>query len=275
MNSREEYINLTVDIGQLKEAISSIFHTILLHRTLGKCKYDDGNKYTLGTLGLEEVDCSSIELTYVKLNSPELDNLLYKEITPFIEDIYKKIGNLRANTFQTVRSHSMNVITEAVKEKYNDNLNKPVTGTCVLEFYQRKSKPSAPVNTKTEGTVWERWLLNIEVITCSGSDKLAEMKVSVGELISEKILYICSKANRSNYLPIIPKFQELNNVFDDSFNDCQPYLFRILDGPPTTMLPKLESMRANIESSARSFTARSTEYVMNFLFGSNNSNSPS
>uniref|UniRef100_A0A0K0FBW2 Autophagy-related protein 101 n=1 Tax=Strongyloides venezuelensis TaxID=75913 RepID=A0A0K0FBW2_STRVS len=275
MNSREEYINLTVDIGQLKEAILSIFHTILLHRTLGKCKYDDGNKYTLGTLGLEEVDCLSIELTYVKLNSPELDNLLYKEITPFIEDIYGKIGNLRANTFQTVRSHSMNVITEAVIEKYNDNLNKTVTGTCALEFYQRKNKPLAPVNTKTEGTVWERWLLNVEVITCSGSDKLAEMKVSVGELISEKILYICSKANRSNYLPVIPKFQELNNVFDDSFNDCQPYLFRILDGPPTKMLPKLESMRANIESSARSFTARSTEYVMNFLFGSNNSNSPS
>uniref|UniRef100_A0A0K0EM99 Autophagy-related protein 101 n=1 Tax=Strongyloides stercoralis TaxID=6248 RepID=A0A0K0EM99_STRER len=275
MNSREEYINLAVDIGQLKETVLSIFHTILLHRTLGKCKYDDGNKYTLGTLGLEEVDCSSIELTFVKLNSPELDNLLNKEIMLFYDDMYKKISHQKANKFQTVRSHSMNVINDVVKENYNENLIKPVSGTCVLEFYQRKNKPTVSVNTKTEGTVWERWLLNIEVTTYSGSDRLAEMKVSVGELISEKILYICSKANRSNYLPIIPKFQELNNVFDDSFSDCQPYLFRILNGPPTSTLPKLESMRANIESSARSFTARSAEYVMNFIFGSNNSNSPS
>uniref|UniRef100_A0AAF5DMA2 Autophagy-related protein 101 n=1 Tax=Strongyloides stercoralis TaxID=6248 RepID=A0AAF5DMA2_STRER len=262
MNSREEYINLAVDIGQLKETVLSIFHTILLHRTLGKCKYDDGNKYTLGTLGLEEVDCSSIELTFVKLNSPELDNLLNKEIMLFYDDMYKKISHQKANKFQTVRSHSMNVINDVVKENYNENLIKPVSGTCVLEFYQRKNKPTVSVNTKTEGTVWERWLLNIEVTTYSGSDRLAEMKVSVGELISEKILYICSKANRSNYLPIIPKFQELNNVFDDSFSDCQPYLFRILNGPPTSTLPKLESMRANIESSARSFTARSAEYIM-------------
>uniref|UniRef100_A0A0N4ZC73 Autophagy-related protein 101 n=1 Tax=Parastrongyloides trichosuri TaxID=131310 RepID=A0A0N4ZC73_PARTI len=275
MNSREECIDLTVDIGQLKETALSIIHTILLHRTLGKCKYDDGNKYTLGTLGLEEVDCTTIELTYVQLNSPDLQNVVSKEINMFIEDMHKKIKEAKSNSFQTVRSQSMGVLHGGIKEKTDENNIIPVTGTCVLEFYQRKGKPSSSINSKTEGTVWERWLLNIEVITCSGSDKLAEMKVTLGEILSEKILYICSKANRSNYLPIIPKFQELNNVFDDSFSDCQPYLFRILDGTCIKTLPKLESMRANIQSSAKSFTARSTEYVRNLFFGSSNSNSSS
>lgn len=63
----ELYINLfqTLEGRQVEEAVSSLFHTLLFHRTLGKFHYKQEGNYCVGTVGYEDVDCDFIDLTYV------------------------------------------------------------------------------------------------------------------------------------------------------------------------------------------------------------------
>ena len=36
-----------------------------MHRTIGKFTYNDESHYAVGVVGLEDVDCDTIDLTYV------------------------------------------------------------------------------------------------------------------------------------------------------------------------------------------------------------------
>ena len=49
----------------------------------------------------------------------------------------------------------------------------------------------------------------------------------VGELLAEKILYIAESMNRPSYVPKMPNEPELDLIFDTSFVDIQPYLFKV------------------------------------------------
>lgn len=50
---------------QVEEAVSSLFHTLLFHRTLGKFHYKQEGNYCVGTVGYEDADCDFVDLTYV------------------------------------------------------------------------------------------------------------------------------------------------------------------------------------------------------------------
>ena len=52
----------------------------------------------------------------------------------------------------------------------------------------------------------------------------------VGELLAEKILFIAESMNRPSYVPKMPNESELDLIFDTSFIDIQPYLFKISYG---------------------------------------------
>lgn len=49
----------------------------------------------------------------------------------------------------------------------------------------------------------------------------------VGELLAEKVLYIAESMNRPTYVPKMPNQPELDLIFDTSFPDIQPYLFKV------------------------------------------------
>lgn len=57
----------TVEGHQVDEAVASIFHTVLFHRTLGKFRYKEEGNYSVGTIGYADVDCDFIDFTYVSL----------------------------------------------------------------------------------------------------------------------------------------------------------------------------------------------------------------
>lgn len=48
----------------------------------------------------------------------------------------------------------------------------------------------------------------------------------VGDMLSDKILYITEVMNRHDYVPKTPNQTEVDFVFDTSFPDIQPYLFK-------------------------------------------------
>lgn len=65
---------------QVDEAVASIFHTVLFHRSLGKFQYKQEGSYSVGTVGYEDVDCDFIDFTYVST----LFHILWKNIIKFL-----------------------------------------------------------------------------------------------------------------------------------------------------------------------------------------------
>ena len=49
----------------------------------------------------------------------------------------------------------------------------------------------------------------------------------LGELVGEKVILIAEVMNRQQYLPKIPAQSEVDLIFDTSYPDIQPYLFRV------------------------------------------------
>lgn len=130
----------TVETRQLEEALSCIFHTVLLHRTSGKvrglqsaisssifslklshlygninlwCRFSvlqfhftSEHTYSVGTLGYLDVPCETINFTFVKLASPELDKNISKQIRQFCDTILESAnegsasGEVRHISFQ-------------------------------------------------------------------------------------------------------------------------------------------------------------------------------
>jgi autophagy-related protein 101 len=50
---------------------------------------------------------------------------------------------------------------------------------------------------------------------------------TVGDLLTEKIMYIAEVMNRHEYVPKMPNQSELDLIFDTTFPDVQPYLFKV------------------------------------------------
>lgn len=57
-----------VEGRQVDEAVLSLFHTLLFHRSTGKFHYKNDNTYAVGTIGFQDVDCDFIDFTYVSLH---------------------------------------------------------------------------------------------------------------------------------------------------------------------------------------------------------------
>ena len=60
MNARSHVFEIAVEARQVEEAVSSIIHTVLFHRSFGKFTYQDDSSYIIGTIGYEDVDCDYI-----------------------------------------------------------------------------------------------------------------------------------------------------------------------------------------------------------------------
>lgn len=83
MNARSQNFEFSVEGSQISEVVSSMFHTILFHRCVGKVRkknfsslevrstfsfqyHTKGEEsYSVGTLGFTDVDCNFIDFTYV------------------------------------------------------------------------------------------------------------------------------------------------------------------------------------------------------------------
>ncbi|KAK7573602.1 hypothetical protein V9T40_010793 [Parthenolecanium corni] len=192
MNSRSQTFELRVEGCQIDEAVACLFHTVLLHRTLGKFTFQRDGSYSVGTVGYEDVDCNFIDITYVCCSSVSLNNVLKTEISKFSNSLRRD-------------SHG--------------------SGQISLEFF-RKRKSHWPLFSP-ECIPWEVWNVRIELLKlCSRSDHQLR-KETVGEEIGEKIIHIAEIMNRHEYTPRIPQQSELEFIFDTSYPDVQPYLFKL------------------------------------------------
>ena len=70
MNARSQVFEMALEPRQVEEAVLSLFHTVMFHRSFGKFSYQNDDTYFVGTLGFEDVDCHFIDHTYVRTHSP-------------------------------------------------------------------------------------------------------------------------------------------------------------------------------------------------------------
>lgn len=201
MNARSQIFELTMEGRQVDEAVASIFHTVLFHRSLGKFVYSGEGSYSVGTVGYTDVDCDFIDLTYVCCTSTRLDQTLRREISGFSELLRGNEGT--------------------------------GAGQISLEFFQRKKSRWL---FQSECIPWEVWTIRLELIALDNEDQRQVCREKVGELLTDKILYVTEVMNRHEYLPKMPSQSELELIFDTTYQDVQPYLFKMhysISGPST------------------------------------------
>ncbi|XP_064634607.1 autophagy-related protein 101-like [Lineus longissimus] len=202
MNARSQIFELSVEGRQIEEVVLSLFHSLLLHRTLGKFHYKQEGSYSIGTVGVEEVDCDFVDFTYIRCSSDEVDRELKREVAVF---------------------------RDALRNQDEDRC-----GQISLEFYQKKR---ARWPFPAECIPWEVWTVRLEVIQLANEHEKQICREKVGEILGEKICYIAEAMNRHEYVPKMPNQSELDLVFDVNFNDVQPYLHKIsysTTGPTST-----------------------------------------
>uniref|UniRef100_A0A0N4VST6 Autophagy-related protein 101 n=1 Tax=Haemonchus placei TaxID=6290 RepID=A0A0N4VST6_HAEPC len=194
----------SLEIRQVNDAVSCIFHSLLAHRSVAKFQYKGDSNYSLGSLGIKEVECENIDLTYVSVLHASI-------LFSFVVLCCDLVMNC-ARCFLIFPIISV-----------------PLLGAQIsLEFFQRRPRPwPLPV----EAVAWERWILFLDIFKANSYDDLARMRVSVAESVGEIVLQLCSSINRPQYLPKMPTRTELSNVFDSNLSDCQPYLFKVCRVP--------------------------------------------
>lgn len=204
MNARSQVFELVIEGRQVDEAVASIFHTVLFHRSLGKFLYNAEGSYSVGTVGYTDVDCDFIDFTYVCCTSNHLDRTVKQEISGFSELL-----------------------------RGNDGAGAG-TGQISLEFFQKK-RSRWPF--QSECIPWEVWTVRLDLINLNSEDDRQNYREKVGEMLTEKILYITEVMNRHDYVPKMPSQSELELIFDTSYQDVQPYLFKFkysTNGPSNT-----------------------------------------
>ncbi|TKR76300.1 hypothetical protein L596_017459 [Steinernema carpocapsae] len=217
MNARTQHYQLTVELRQVKESVLCFMHTLLLHRSLGKFTYTLDNSYTLGSIGVTEVPCESIDVTYVRVNSPELKQQLEDQVNQFINDVTiaaRGIANAEcAKINDGIFTHGTDVLSANVK----------------IEFFTKKKKSQWRfLSTGDECAVWEIWELQLDIVKVQSTDGVALLREKVSDDLSTIVLSICSLINKGQYIPKMPNNADYPSVFDGSITDCQPYHYRIL-----------------------------------------------
>ena len=73
---------------------------------------------------------------------------------------------------------------------------------------------------------YNSWLCISFLGNLSISDR-QEQREKLGEVLSDKVVHIIEAMNKHEYVPKTPNLQDLDLVFDISYPDIQPYLFRV------------------------------------------------
>ncbi|VDN06731.1 unnamed protein product [Thelazia callipaeda] len=218
MNARSHQFQLTVDEYQVRDALSTIFHTILLHRSLPKINYTSEINFQLGSIGVEEIDCSSLNLSYVRVNSPKLVTFVQEEIDSFVQCIRQAVENVAAPRFYSPPPVSL------LSHYGTPLLNAKID----LEFYQKR-KRSWPLS--NYDIPWEIWHMQLGVVRIKEREYWERMREEVADSVSEIVLKTCSLISRPQYMPQMPARSEVMSIFNTSYLECQPYLFRVIKHP--------------------------------------------
>jgi len=230
MNARSQNFELTAELRQIDEIVSAIFHTLLYHRSCGKFSYKQqegrGSSYSVGVIGAVDVDCDFIDYTYVRADSKELEAAVRREVTVFQDALRSTSFAVPPSPRLASSPHNFAFSTSpSSPPDIFGGSDYPKSGQISLEFYQKK-RTRWPFS--TECIPWEVWTLKLNVVRLNNEQERQICREKLGDLLGEKIWAICECMNRhGEYIPKMPNEEDLDLIFDTSFPDIQPYLYRI------------------------------------------------
>ena len=71
------------------------------------------------------------------------------------------------------------------------------------------------------------WTVRCDLVHFTNEADRQRWQEKVGEMLCDKVMYVSEVMNRHDYVPKIPNREDIDTVFDTSYQDVQPYLFRI------------------------------------------------
>ena len=130
---------------------SSIFHTVLFHRSFGKFTYQDDSSYIIGTIGYEDVDCDYIGGMYAFL----LFTSEYLNVSPLGQGVSNCVRNhLYTVIFRfkqdlpTILLHKMFYLSKIFESPFFDPYRQPSA------FQQNVPPPPFQKPKKTQDCLW-------------------------------------------------------------------------------------------------------------------------
>ncbi|KAH9286733.1 Autophagy-related protein [Echinococcus granulosus] len=186
-------------------------HVFIGEQFLQSLSFKDGAVSYTSYIGIEDVDCKTIDLTYVKVAS---------------DPLHERIAGHVA------------MLAKALRGDSESRCDKPPKGCITLAFVANR-KGSWVLG--CEPSVWERWVFNVELqsITSNGVERRQELAAQIkGEL-----LYVLDCINTSeNSLPELGSSQsECDTVIDFSMPEVSPYRFNLIHFPEATQIKQNKS----------------------------------
>ena len=71
------------------------------------------------------------------------------------------------------------------------------------------------------------WTVRCDLVHFNKEDDRQRWQEKVGDILCDKVMYVTEVMNRPGYVPKTPNREELDTVFDTSYPEVQPYLFKI------------------------------------------------
>lgn len=98
------------------------------------------------------------------------------------------------------------------------------SGQISLEFFQKKRSRWL---FQPECIPWEVWTVRLDLLALHSEHERQLCREQVGDLLTDKIMCVAEAMNRHEFIPKMPTQAELDLVFDTSYIDVQPYLFKV------------------------------------------------
>eukprot|EP00118_Oscarella_pearsei_P026773 m.310420 g.310420 ORF g.310420 m.310420 type:complete len:220 (+) comp51586_c0_seq1:76-735(+) len=193
MNARSHLFDFTVEGSQIADVVLSLFHTVLFHRASGKIRFKRQGPHEVGTVGYEDVECDRLLFTYVRCTCPALDSNIRSSVDKFADGLQKSSDP------------------------------KP-EGKISLEFYERK-RNHWPFG--EAATPWEVWTAKVTVVQPRNERERRLVRERAESDLADMVLSVVRAVNRLDYVPHVPAEKDLQNVFDTSHREVDPYLHRI------------------------------------------------
>ena len=214
MNAKVYNFEFNAEIRQVEDAVLSVFHAVLFHRASGKIQFrHEGESplpvvvvalflsrpffvlspgsYAVGTVGYEDVDCDTVNFTYVRCMCPLLDEKLRRDVRSFVDALGRD---------QT-------------------------SGTVSLQFYEKR-KSRWPFGEDT--VVWEVWTVKVNVARVTVEKQRREIYERLSEKLSEAVACVAEAVNGADYTPRVPSKRDEVNVFETRYAEVEPYLNRVV-----------------------------------------------
>ncbi|CAL8097870.1 unnamed protein product [Calicophoron daubneyi] len=197
MSCRDFSFQYTVEGPEVEEIVSSIFHTVLFHRTLPTLDFKGGAVSYNSYLGTRDVDCENFELAYVCVNSEKLISRVANAVNTFA-------NNLRA---------------EAV------SAGGEARGTINLEFAIHRK---GTWGLGSEPSVWERWTVAVCIKHIPPAERDHQRHPLEDQLRSDLLSILEQVNSPSSYMPSLGSSQaETEHIVEFSMPDISPYRFNI------------------------------------------------